>query len=266
MFSSRQLRNPGTHAVRFELLYNPRLLCERLAIASQRCGRLAKLWHTVASHLTLGHIDSLELLELLRDKPPKVIYDIGANVGTWTLLAKVIFSEAQVHAFEPLAKHVAGFKNIKGSVGSIHLHPVALGNTKATQVMQVASFSDASSLVEMGSRMAEDFKVNKAGEETVAVERLDDYAAANGLPAPDLLKLDVQGYELEVFRGAERCLHRARAVISEVSFVEFYPKQCRFEDVVTFLAEHGFRVHAFAFGTVLGKPVSQTDVLFLRCE
>lgn len=252
--------------MRPELFWNPYLMFERIGQEATRRRRLRRLRNTVASHLTLGHIDSLELLELLRDNPPKVIYDIGANVGTWTLLAKAIFPDAQVHAFEPLAKHVIELKNKLGSVAGVHLHPVALGSTKATQVMQVASFSDASSLLEIGPRMDEHFKVNKAGEEIVAIERLDDYAVVQEMPPPDLLKLDVQGYELEALRGAERCLQQARGVITEVSFVEFYPGQCRFEDVVRFLAEHGFRVHAFAVSTAVGRPVSQTDVLFLRSK
>ena len=96
--------------MRLELIYNPRLLCERLAEISLARRRLAKLRGTVAAGLTTGHIDSLELLELLRPNPPQVIYDVGANVGTWTLLAKALYPAAQIHAFEPLSMHTEKFR------------------------------------------------------------------------------------------------------------------------------------------------------------
>lgn len=250
--------------MRVELLYNPRLLCERLALASQRRRRLQKLKNTVASKLKLGEINSLELLELIRNGPPTVIYDIGAHVGTWTLLAKAVFPKAEIHAFEPLERHVRGFvENTKG-IECVHLHPVALGELKSNMTMKVASFSDASSLLEIGPQFAQDYHIRKISEEEVPVELLDEYVSRMRLPEPDLIKLDVQGYELQVLRGGFECLKKARGVISEVSFTEYYQKQCMFEDVVAFLAASGFRLHSLSVCTCLGKALDQTDALFLR--
>lgn len=91
--------------MRTALLYNPRQLCERLATASLRKRRLAALRNTPAAGLALGHIDTLELVQLARDAGVSVAYDIGANVGTWSLLAKALMPGAVVHAFEPLPEH-----------------------------------------------------------------------------------------------------------------------------------------------------------------
>ncbi|MCU1304361.1 MAG: methyltransferase, FkbM family, partial [Candidatus Sulfotelmatobacter sp.] len=91
--------------MRFELLYNPRLLCERLAIESARRRRLGSLRGTPGGGLALGHIDTLELVELAREAGISVIYDIGANVGTWSLMATSLIPSACIHAFEPLPKH-----------------------------------------------------------------------------------------------------------------------------------------------------------------
>lgn len=81
---------------------------------------------------------------------------------------------------------------------------------------------------------------------------------------PKLLKLDVQGCEMEVLKGATRSLKHAKALITEVSFREFYKGQCRFDQVVSCLAAQGFFVHAIGQGTALGKPLVQSDVLFLK--
>jgi FkbM family methyltransferase len=250
--------------MRIELLWNPLLLLERLGQEATRIRRLKRIRRTVARELRLGHLDSLELLELLASNAPQVVYDVGANVGTWTLLAKAIFPQCNVHAFEPLANHVTKFREHTARVAGVHLHEVALGSVSGKQVMHVTSLSDASSLLEVGLEMEQRFNVSEASQEQVAVERLDHYIDKNKVPFPDLIKLDVQGYEMEVLRGGERCLDHARAVISEVSFVEFYPKQCFFEDLVTFFSNRGFRLHAFGVGTSVGKQIAQTDVLFLR--
>jgi hypothetical protein len=88
--------------------------------------------------------------------------------------------------------------------------------------------------------------------------------AREHLPPPDLIKLDVQGYELEVLRGGEACLRHARAVLCEVSFKVFYSGQPLFHEIVAFLAARGFTLSALGAGTALGAPLGQADALFLR--
>ena len=75
--------------MRRSLLYDPRVLCERLAELFAARRRRAQLRGTVAECLSDGHIDSLELLQMVRPLNPTVIYDVGANVGTFSRLAAV---------------------------------------------------------------------------------------------------------------------------------------------------------------------------------
>ncbi|MEI6430304.1 MAG: FkbM family methyltransferase [Pseudanabaena sp. ELA607] len=252
--------------MRLKLLYNPRLLIERLAIESERYRRLGKLKGTVASNLKLGHIDSLELLEIARDyfKDLKFIYDIGANVGTWSLLAKAIFPNAVIHAFEPLSMHLDGFNKNTSHIADIMLHQLALGSQENSLVMQVASFSDASSLLEIAPATYDAFGITKEREEIVKVVVLDDFVTQNNIPFPDLIKLDIQGYELEALKGALKCLNSAKCLIIEVSFIEFYHGQPLFHEVVEFLYQHNFYLCAFGANTPLAKEISQCDALFIR--
>lgn len=250
--------------MRLELLYNPRLLVERLAIESQRQRRLGKLRVTVAASLKSGHIDSLELLELAKPQQPQVIYDIGANIGTWSLLAKAVFPQATIHAFEPLVMHHEPFEKAVKNVSDITMHKVALGSKPGTLNMQVASFSDASSLLEIAEATQEYFGVTKEREEAVKVVTLDEYATITHLPLPDLIKLDIQGYELEALRGASNCCRHANLIITEISFLEFYKGQALFHEVVEFLQDRGFYLYALGVNTPLGQRLSQTDALFAR--
>jgi len=252
--------------MRAELLYNPRLLCERFAQFSFERRRLERLRGTPAETLLVGHLDSLELLELLRDTPPRVIYDIGANVGTWTVLAKSIFPHSQIFSFEPL--HQLGEEFCKRTQGleGVHRLPVALGSTARSASMKLADFIDASSLLDMTPAQKYHYQVSPAGETLVDVKRLDDYRAERSLPCPDLIKLDIQGYELEALRAADECLQNCNAVLTEVSFLEFYANQCLFHDVVQFLAEKGFRLTALGSKTNLGNRLLQADALFEKAS
>jgi FkbM family methyltransferase len=250
--------------MRLELLYNPRLLCERLAIESGRRRRFAALKGTQAATLALGHIDTLELVELARQAGISVIYDIGANIGTWSLLAKSIIPSARIHAFEPLAKHQAKFLRTFADREDVTLHPIAVGSDNATETFHVTDFSDASSLLQPNEASWSQFGVREVQQFPLQVFRLDDYRRDKQLSWPELIKLDIQGFELEALRGGPECLTSAKAIITEVSFIEYYEGQCLFHDLVTYLAQFGLFMRAFGINTPTGSPVGQTDVLFMR--
>ncbi len=252
--------------MRSQLLYDPLLLIERLGQAATDRLRLRKIRKTPASVLQKGHIDSLELLELLQPLSPKVIYDIGANIGTWTLLARSVYPAAAVHCFEPLSGHLEQLRRATAALPGITPYQVCLGSAPGEAKLRVLDFSDASSLLPLAREGEKQWSLREARQETVNVARLDDWVAAHGLPAPDLLKLDVQGFELEVLKGAEKCLGRAGAVLAEVSFREFYQSQCLFHDVVGFMAQRGFWLSAIGQGIVPGRPLLQCDALFTRRE
>jgi FkbM family methyltransferase len=250
--------------MRAELFYNPLLLLERIGEWAAERRRIRKLRGTVAAGLTLCHVDSLELLESLKETPPRVIYDIGANVGTWALLAKAIFPTAEVHAFEPLDFHCEKFLQNTSGLQDVHLHQTVLGERKENSVLRVTSNSDSSSLLPLTQTGMQLWHLDTVKEVPVLVERLDDWTSTRNLPAPDLLKLDIQGYEVHALRGAPDCLKHARAVLVEVSFGEFYAGQCRFEELSTLLGAYGYRLHALGHSTQIGRALVQTDALFLR--
>lgn len=249
-------------AVRRELVYNPRLLCERLAVESVNRRRKSRLRTTPAASLHLYDISSLELLELLRSADIKVIYDIGAHVGTWSLLAKAIFPSAEIHAFEPLLQNRGEFLRHFGGGTNTTLHSVALGSSNGSANFHLTNTVNSSSVLPLVAG-ANPFGLKEVGQTSVEIRRLDDYRAAQRLKLPDIVKLDVQGYELEALKGGAQCLRAAKAVIVEVSFVEIYQGQPLFADVVRYMADEGFRLHALSVATPLGQALCQTDVLFV---
>jgi FkbM family methyltransferase len=228
--------------------------------------RHQSLQGTAAAGLRTEEIDSLELLIILRPLSPKVVYDIGANVGTWTRLAKAIFPDASIQAFEPLASHAERFKQNTCTLKNVHLHEVALGPVAGTRELKITNQSDSSSFLGLTPTGSKRFHLKQASCSDVKVERLDDFAMLNGLAKPDLLKLDVQGFELGVLRGSTKCLEAAMAVVTEVSFQEFYHGQCLFHEIVAALTEFDFNLCAFGHGTKADRVLTQTDALFVKSE
>jgi FkbM family methyltransferase len=238
-----------------------------LAGRLSRRRRLRRLSATVASDLGTDHIGSLELLEWVRlsARPPvSVIYDLGANVGTWTALARAVFPSAVVHAFEPLPQHFAGFEQRTRGWDGVVLHRVALGACPGFADMDVTSYSDAASLLPLAPASTEYFGLTSGVRVRVPVARLDDWRGERSLPQPDLLKLDLQGYELEALRGAEATLPGVRYVLTEVSFVELYRGQPLFTEVVAFLAHRGFHLTGLGHDGAAWVPLVTTDALFTR--
>src|SRR5687767_6256381 len=96
--------------MRRELLYEPALLFERVSQKLSERSRLRKLRGTCASWLKETHIDSMELVELARNAGAIVYYDIGANIGTWTLMCRALVPNSRIVAFEPVSAHVRLFR------------------------------------------------------------------------------------------------------------------------------------------------------------
>jgi len=242
---------------------------ERVGRIAQRRRRRLRLRGTVAAGLEPAHLDSLEILEWVRTsaRPPiATVYDLGANVGTWTALARTIFPGARIEAFEPLPGHADDFALRTRGWPAVNLHRVALGSEPAEAEMDVTSYSDAASLLPLAKASRDYFGLAPGARVRVPVVRLDDWSVTHQLPPPDLIKLDLQGYELEALRGAAIVLPHVRYVLTEVSFAEFYAGQPLFTDVAEFLSDRGFHLAALGHNAAASAPLVQADALFTRAR
>ena len=88
--------------MRPELFYDPCVLLERCSEELTKRSRLRRLRSTCAQWLGNDHVDSLELIELGAKAGARVFYDVGANVGTWTLLCRALVPSSTIVAFEPM--------------------------------------------------------------------------------------------------------------------------------------------------------------------
>jgi FkbM family methyltransferase len=207
----------------------------------------------------LSHHNALARVKSLGFSPA-VIYDVGAYRGGWTRLAAEVFPQAQFVLFEANRDHAAEL----GATGRRHVI-AALGREdggrRAFHVPRAGDVTGASLYVENTSHYGEANLRVRAVETT----RLDTAVARERLPPPDLIKIDVQGAELEVLAGADEALRSAGALIVEVSFVDYNKGGPLAAQVIAEVDRLGFRcadlceVHRSARNFVL-----QLDLLLVR--
>ncbi len=207
----------------------------------------------------LSHRNALGRLKSLGFEPGTV-YDIGAYRGGWTRLASEVFRAAQFILFEANADHAAALEGC-GQQHIIAALGAADGGERAFHVPRAGDVTGASLYVEnTGHYAAPNLEVRWV--ETV---RLDTLAARERLPLPDLVKIDVQGAELDVLAGAGETLRGAQALIVEVSLVDYNRNAPLIADVIAALDRAGF--HCADVCEVHRAPanfVLQLDLLFVR--
>lgn len=171
-----------------------------------------------------------------------VVYDIGANIGAYSLLIDRQYAgKCQVFAFEP------GFANFAQLNRNIHLNRaagiiplnIALHDETAMGEFTYRELSTGSALHSLDASQA--LSAERVYTQPMPTFRLDDFAATFMLPPPNHIKLDVDGVELAILHGADRLISdpALRSVLVEIcgTTVDDDP-------IATWLAEHGFRLHA----------------------
>lgn len=131
--------------------------------------------------------------------------------------------------------------------------------------MHVSARDDASSLLAISKIQTDNFPGTGAVElRTVPIAPMSDFIPASDMGLRNLLKIDVQGFELEVLKSAGPLLPRFQWVYVECSYVALYEGQALVDQVVAYLQEQGFRLSG-RFNTShsrLDGAMLQADLLF----
>jgi FkbM family methyltransferase len=193
------------------------------------------------------------------------VIDVGANKGQFALYARVRFPQADVYSLEPLSGPRRRLAKLFADNGRVHVIAAAAGSAPGTARINVSRADDSSSLLPVTSRQLDRFPgTDTVGQESVQVGTLDRIFEPIELARPVLLKLDVQGFELEALRGAGQVLASVDTVLTECSFVPFYSGQALFEEVREFLRGHGFRLVGGAVSSAHDRRWEQGDFVFER--
>jgi FkbM family methyltransferase len=193
---------------------------------------------------------------------PKVIYDIGAHQGNWTSETAKIFPSAQFFLFEANPSNESHLSRLSESRFIVTLSDKD-GQRREFFTPKVGS-NTGSSLYKAQSI---DFDRENLRVISVDTRTLESFVRERKVPAPDFMKLDVQGSELDVLRGAGGLLSNCSALIAEVSLVQGNEGAPDPGDLINGIRDLGFRCVDLckARRTMIGS-VCEIDLLFVNQE
>lgn len=189
---------------------------------------------------------------------PRFTVDIGAYEGEWTKLCRAAFPDTRILMVEAQPGKAAHLRAVAASLGGdLDLASTLLGPDDGLDV----TFQE----METGSSVFPESSATVRQTRTMTTARLDTVLQGLGAPAVDFLKLDVQGYELEVLKGGSRALGQAEVVLLEASLLPVNAGAPPFEEFVAFMDGAGFRVFDFCGqGRRRDGVLWQVDLMFLR--
>jgi len=169
-------------------------------------------------------------------------------------IKNLVFFEPSVPSYKALLKTLPVKKGIK-------TFNIALGNEVGEKEMYVetANRGMSNSLLKPGTHLTLYPGIKFDTRETVKIDKLDNIEFDRSLY--NMINIDVQGYELEVFRGAQKTLQHIDIIYTEINLEQVYEGCCQVEDLDKFLRR-------FGFVRILTKAPNKTwgDALYLKYE
>lgn len=192
----------------------------------------------------------------------ETVLDVGANVGQFSASIRQLLPGAQIYAFEPVEDCFRELSRSNSGDGLFQSFPYALGAEDGVAALNVNDFTPSSSLLTMANAHVTEFPhTEKTLETKVEIRRLDSVAPDLDLSGPYMVKVDVQGFELQVIEGGRETLKHADVVIIEINFAQFYEGQPSFDDIYRDL-----RMCGMQFYGVMQQSHSLRDDRPLFCD
>ena len=215
-----------------------KLLKHALAVCGLRLQRLP-------AGIPTGHDLERDLRLVIGDKPGAVCIDAGAHHGDFTAAILSCLVRPVVHAFEPAPEVFGKLKDRHAATPGVTLVQAGLADQAGQLDLHVFSNAALNSFLPLTDESRQIFDSPVESSPTPAqLFRLDDYARTHGITQIDLLKIDTQGYELHVLRGAATLFteERIRSVLVELNFSNLYRGQVPAHEVMGFLHGHSLQL------------------------
>jgi len=189
----------------------------RIVLALRGLGRGSGFNRWIASTLgSKSYEDRFQRRMLDEIRPNDCVWDVGANVGLYSVqFSRIVGASGKVVAFEPSPRNLARLRSATVSLQNVVVVPMALGDTVGS--MTFAEGSDAAGAT---SRVVGRTEHPTGAIVEVEVHRGDDLVRASRADEPDVIKIDTEGFEIDVIRGLEQTLRgsKLRAVFVEIHF------------------------------------------------
>lgn len=196
------------------------------------------------------------LNDIIINLNPDVVYDIGAHNGNFTKKIRGMLPNAEIHQFE-------GSPNKKQKVREGPWHHVVLSDKDDAEVV----FHHDGGTGDTYMPETPKFMKSNYKQTLIKTSRLDTYCKKHSIPLPHMIKIDVQGAELDVLRGCDDILKHCRLIHCEVPAqdIEFNTGSPTQNDVFNFFMDHEFKYKIKIKDHLRdGKLVIQHDYFFSK--
>ena len=154
---------------------------------------------------------------LMENEIEPILFDIGANIGNYSLLLKKHIDKGLIYSFEPVPEtYLELQKNISTKIKTYN---IGFGAIAGTGILYNASNTVASEIATMHKELLTDaFNVNEFTSIPFKIDTIDNFCLTNKIPVIDFLKLDVEGNELAILQGASKMLDTHSIKIIQFEF------------------------------------------------
>ncbi|MEQ8625759.1 MAG: FkbM family methyltransferase [Vicingaceae bacterium] len=199
--------------------------------------RLSGYWLYKRRYLPIGIDLFVDLKQFFKEQQLKVVFDVGANEGQTIEQFRNYISFGQLISFEPVPSTFNLLsKNVRDS-DRIVIENIGLGAEAAEMDVMINEHSALNSLkLNEGEQLTGE-------KERVTIDTLDNYFNKNHLPEISFLKIDTEGFEMEVLQGAEKTIKEGKIkyIYCEVGFDEQNKRHTPWQKLHEYLVPLGYR-------------------------
>ena len=229
-----------------------------------------KLGYDIIRYKPATH-PTARMQHMLRSYNIETVLDIGANSGQFAEHIKNDLGyENRIISFEPLSSAFASLKAKAEKDPHWDVLNVALGDAERESEINIAGNSYSSSLLDMlPSHIKSAPDSQYAGKETIMVKTLDSIFDSFGIKAGKIyMKIDTQGFESKVLKGADQTLHKINTVQMEMSLVPLYEGELLFNELYSFMENKGYSLVGIlpGFSDKASGQLLQVDGIFHRLK
>ncbi|NVM04570.1 MAG: FkbM family methyltransferase [Candidatus Helarchaeota archaeon] len=218
----------------------------------------------ISKILKLGKKSDLKSIFKKADlnKNSRVIFDVGANVGSVTLDFLKYFPKSIIWAFEPFPKTFEILKwNIRRYKERVNLNKLGFFNENTKKELNITTYHPAHSLIPLHKDFKNSFHfIQEVRTQEISVMKLDDFVKKNNIKHINIIKIDVEGVEYEVLEGGQDTLkNKVDSIIIEISLIRKGRKSDNLIRVFDFLYKTGF--YLFDIYNLTKKTHGNTEIL-----
>ena len=196
-----------------------------------------------------------------------IVADVGAADGKISCMFEQHFTNSKIYSFEPIKSTFETLvANTKGH-SRIHIFNKALGAKQAELVINKSNRITSSSLFPIEEKIKDSYfaeNILKVGEETIVVSTLDTELPKD-VPV-NLIKIDVQGFELEVLKGGAQTLSRTSVIIFEAQNHDMYIGAPKYYELDAFLRTNNFILYNIVPSLRKNMKLYEWDAIYVNKE